>query len=325
MPLQEMLSVGEDEEAFFDTADHLMSEESVVLKETSDYGIWLREPQSVRERREVFLSRIGFTECSTIVESETMGFERITESGGAVSSCCGSSSGIIDDNLLSERRKSNSEAKCSVDYSNQDWLDDISIDVEGDINEKLVSAIPCEMKQVQVCLGESPTFKKKKKKVIRWWRSFTQNMKKNQGPNVYKESKLGTEAGKMTRMRIEQNRKRCMECTAVYAGQELKAHNGLIWTMKFSPDGQYLASGGEDGVVCIWRVTMVDASCKTDKCTYGSLDMEGKPCLQKNKSTHASVIIPEKIFHIEEEPLQKFHGHSSDVLDLAWSTSNVSC
>ncbi|KAI3451503.1 hypothetical protein Pfo_008168 [Paulownia fortunei] len=286
----------------------------------SDYDIWLIEPQSVRERREFFLSRMGFVECSMLDESEKMGFEKITESNGAVSSC-GSSSASIDDNLLSERRKSNSEANCSVDYCDQDWLDDISIDVEGEINENLVSAKQCEMKKVQACLGESPTINKKKK-VMNWWRHFTQKMKKNHGANAPKESKLCAEAGTMTRMRIEQNRKRCMECTAVYAGQELKAHNGLIWTMKFSPDGQYLASGGEDGVVCIWRVTMVDASCQADKCSYGNRDMEGKSSPQKEKSIHASVIIPEKIFHIEEEPLQKFQGHSSDVLDLAWSTSN---
>lgn len=55
-----MLSVCEGEEAFFDTTDHLMSEESVVVKETSDYDIWLREPQSVGERRNSFSLQNGF-------------------------------------------------------------------------------------------------------------------------------------------------------------------------------------------------------------------------------------------------------------------------
>ncbi|KAL0332695.1 UNVERIFIED_CONTAM: WD repeat-containing protein 44 [Sesamum calycinum] len=316
-----MLSVGEGEEVFFDTADHLVSEESIVVTEgwmcgNSDYDIWLREPLSVRERRENFLSRMGFVECSMLAESEMMESERITESSGSLSAS-------IDENLLSERRKSNSEANCSIDYSDDDWLDSISIDVEAmDIKGNLVSDKESEMKQVQACLGDSPRTSKKKKKVMSWWRHFTQKMKKNRAIDVSEEPKVFADGGTMTRMVIEQNRKRCMECTAVYTGQELKAHNGLIWTMKFSPDGQYLASGGEDGVVCIWRVTTVDAICKDDKCSFGSPDVESKSSPQKKKSMHASVIIPGRIFHIEEEPLQKFHGHTSDVLDIAWSTSN---
>lgn len=301
-----MSSVCEGEETFFDTTDHLMSEESVVVKETSDYDVWLREPQSVGERRNNFLFRMGFAECSTRAKSEVDEIESIAESNNC-----------IDDSLLSERRKSNSEANCSVDYSDQDWLDNMSIDVEEVMNQKLMSA-----EQLQTCVGESQAISKKKKKVMSWWRSFSQKMKKNHGPNGSKESKLVAEAGKMIRMRTEQNRKKCMECTAIYAGQVLKAHDGLIWTMKFSPDGQYLASGGEDGVVCIWHVTMVDASCKADGCCYGSADMEGKSIPRNNKSTHASIIIPDKMFHIEELPLQRLKGHSGDVLDLAWSTSN---
>jgi hypothetical protein len=39
---------------------------------------------------------------------------------------------------------------------------------------------------------------------------------------------------------------------------------------------------------------------------------------------HSSVVIPEKVFQIEETPLQEFHGHTSEILDLAWSDSNVS-
>ncbi|PIN21059.1 WD40 repeat-containing protein [Handroanthus impetiginosus] len=295
-----MLSVGEGEEVFFDAIDYLVKEDWMCSN--LDYEIWLRKPQSVRERREKFLYEMGFVECS----SETMEFEQITESN----------SGAINDNLLDERRKSNSEANCSVDYSDQDWMDDISIDVERQINENLVLTKQCE---VQACLGEGPSIDKKTNNAMSWWRHFTQKMTKSQYANVSKDSKLcGESRTMMSRMRVEVNRKRCLECTAVYARQELKAHNGLIWTMKFSPDGQYLASGGADGIVCIWRVTMVDA----DKCNFNSLDMQGESSPQKKKSIHASVVVPEKIFHIEDEPVYKFHGHSSDVLDLAWSTSN---
>ena len=36
--------------------------------------------------------------------------------------------------------------------------------------------------------------------------------------------------------------------------QEMAAHAGVIWTLAFSRHGRYLASGGADGVVRVWRV-----------------------------------------------------------------------
>lgn len=315
--MQKMSNIGEGDEVFFDTSDCLMLEGSSVGKAAwmcadfdfdLDYDVWLKEPRSVNERRDSFLSTMGFVECSIATKTEATGFD---------STAVALDDGVDDNLLLSERRKSNSEANCSIDYSDRDWLDNIVIDTEGEtMNEHLVAAEKCEMKQVRANLGEIRTFGNKKK-VTNWWRNFSRRMKKGGGASsVCKGLEKG---GKMARMRVEQNRKKCVECTGVYAGQEVKAHNGLIWTMKFSPDGQYLATGGEDGIVCIWRISMVDASCDRDKCAFGSLD---KSNCQK-KSCDASIVIPEKIFRIEEEPLQKLYGHCSDVLDLAWSTSNV--
>jgi len=37
-------------------------------------------------------------------------------------------------------------------------------------------------------------------------------------------------------------------------GQKIEAHQGAIWTMKFSCDGHYLASAGQDQVVCVWEI-----------------------------------------------------------------------
>ncbi|XP_057768995.1 vegetative incompatibility protein HET-E-1-like [Salvia miltiorrhiza] len=305
-----MLSFGEEEEAFFDTTDELVFDESVVVREDSDYDIWLREPSSVGERRKDFLCRTGFLECS--IRGETVEIERADEV----------STGMDDDSLLSERRKSNSEANCSVDYSAEGWLDLDAmrlLDVEEvmNVNEKLASIEQCEMDR------EGLTISKKKKKVMSWWRSFSRRMKRDDANVGSKKSELVAEAGKMARMRVEQSRKRCVECSAVYAGQVVQAHDGLIWTMRFSPDGQYLASGGADGVVCIWRLTMVDASSEAEECCYGGgHDMEGKPVPRNDKSVQAAIIIPEKMFHVEEVPLQRLKGHRADVLDLAWSTSN---
>lgn len=302
-----MLSVGESEEAYFDTTDYLMFEDSVAApKESSDYDIWFREPLSVEERRKNFLFKMGGFQCPISVKTEEADeIERVDEL----------SSGI-DDSLLSVRRKSNSEANCSVDYASHDWLDDMSLDMEEVMVERLASDEQCGMMQFEGSVRENLRISKTKKNVMSWWRSFSQKLKKNHAAELSKDTKL-------VPMRVEQNRKRFMECSAVYAGQVLKAHDGLIWTMKFSPDGQFLASGGEDGVVCIWLLTMVDASYKAEECCYGTHDMEAKSISRLNKSNHASIVIPDKMLHIEDEPLKRLKGHRGDVLDLAWSNSNV--
>ncbi|KAL7102101.1 hypothetical protein ACP275_08G098300 [Erythranthe tilingii] len=287
-----MLTEGED--IFFDASDHSLM---MMSSSSSDYDIWSREPQSVRERRDSFLSRMGF------VESE--------------SSCA-----VVDSDcsLLSERRKSNSEANCSVDYSDHDWLDDITLDVDDDVDDDdddevdqnqihETDQVEREIKINRVEREIPAVDYEKKSKASRWWKYFAKKIKT---ANVSDKSNL------RARIRMEPNRKRCTECTAVYFEQEIKAHNGLIWSMKFSPDGKYLASGGKDGVVCVYRVTTVDATCQAGNCSYGRSQF-----IEKKKSIHpSSVIIPEKIFHIEQEPMHTFKGHTSDVLDIAWSTSN---
>ncbi|XP_073126502.1 uncharacterized protein [Henckelia pumila] len=286
--------------------------------EMSGYDIWLGKPQSVKERRENFFCKMGFGESSgALDESEAMGSGRITESSGAVSSSCGLFDSWEGDYSPFEARGSNSEAGFSVDYSDQDWLDDLE-----ETNANIESVKQCEMDQNQASVEEGGVMDNRTKKAIRWWRHLTQRMKRSQAVKESNESKTFADSRSSSRVRIEQNGKRCVECSAVYAGQEINAHNGLIWTMKFSPDGQYLASGGEDGLVRIWRVGSVDVDSNTEKCRFGSQDVDKKNDSIKKKSSHLSIIIPGKTFFIEEKPVRTFRGHSSDVLDLAWSKSN---
>ncbi|XP_042455214.1 WD repeat-containing protein 44-like [Zingiber officinale] len=75
------------------------------------------------------------------------------------------------------------------------------------------------------------------------------------------------------------------EITGFRMVQEIAAHKGLIRTMKLSPCGMYLATGGEDSVVRVWKVRELD-----------DLNVEGVP-------------------------LHEYFGHTSDILDLSWSRS----
>jgi WD40 repeat protein len=146
--------------------------------------------------------------------------------------------------------------------------------------------------------------------------------------------------GRYERVKVRCYRKRSKELSAVYQGQVIKAHDGAILTMKFSPDGQFLASGGEDGVVRVWGVTqsedckipMDDPSCVYLKahCKSGlaPADAENdKKCKVKGvkqSADSACVVIPTMVFQISEEPLHEFCGHSGEVLDLSWSNNKVS-
>ncbi|CAK9142647.1 unnamed protein product [Ilex paraguariensis] len=324
-----MLSFGEGEEFFFDTVDCLSSEESVVGKEdlvydNLGYEIWINEPKSVKERRESFLRGLGFVEFASSAyglplgeESMVMPLDRIRECSGAISSSFSTSIASVKENLGGAGREMHGEANCMLDESDQDQSDDFAIALDE-------TAGTSGHTQTQAHIQEFNKPGLDKKKMRSWWKHIINKMKINQGKLAFELSKPKAEKSKIDRMKVRQNKKRCMEFSAVYAGQELCAHNGLIWTMKFSPDGQYLASGGEDGVVRIWRVTLADTSCKSifAECNFTDPGNGGKSVSGRKKSSHASVIIPDKVFQIEELPVQELHGHTSDVLDLAWSKSN---
>ncbi|KAI4317125.1 hypothetical protein L6164_025027 [Bauhinia variegata] len=91
--------------------------------------------------------------------------------------------------------------------------------------------------------------------------------------------------------------------------------------MKFSPNGEYLASGGEDGVVRIWRVISLDTSTALD--SFISKVTEDISSSWKKRSSQPHIFLPKKVLQLEETPLHEFYGHSSDILDLAWFNSDI--
>lgn len=155
-------------------------------------------------------------------------------------------------------------------------------------------------------------------------------------PSTSSSDSERSRGGRYERIKVRSYRKRSKELSAMYEGQVIKAHDGAILTMKFSPDGQFLASGGEDGVVRVWgvsqsddcRIPMDDPSCVYLKSRrkYGlapvNVDNE-KRCRAKSmkKTESACIVIPAMVFQISEEPLHEFYGHSGDVLDLSWSNN----
>ncbi|CAN8321055.1 unnamed protein product, partial [Cochlearia groenlandica] len=109
---------------------------------------------------------------------------------------------------------------------------------------------------------------------------------------------VGYNKATMSKVKVKTNKKSHVELS-----QEIVGHKGKIWSLKFSPNGKFLATGGEDGVLKIWRITMKNT--------------------QEDEEEEAMVLFPQKAFRIDEKPFQELYGHKGDILDLSWSDSNL--
>ncbi|KAJ0264153.1 Uncharacterized protein HA466_0025550 [Hirschfeldia incana] len=139
------------------------------------------------------------------------------------------------------------------------------------------------------------------------------------------------------RVRVRQYGKSSKELTAMYKTQEIQAHNGSIWSIKFSLDGKYLASAGEDCVIHVWQVVeaekrgellldrpellLLASSNGSPEPTTMSPRRRGRSSVSRKSLSLENIYVPDSVFGLSDKPFCSFHGHLDDVLDLAWSKS----
>ncbi|XP_058786738.1 uncharacterized protein LOC131661280 [Vicia villosa] len=342
-----------------------------------DYDVWIRRPRSVRERRGEFMKSMGMSLDGIVVENlldvekeeiidrvrGSSGCEEEFSSSRLLMSCCSSMSFSEEDsnNLPCQNESLEIGVGTNVDKKEEQKK---HVKVNDDSDHLVVARKSEDSVNVNVS-GVSPSqgmvgrdfedsdgdavtgiLNRVKRGWLRRLRSMT-CMVDTQGEgddhNGRGEGRMSVSGSgcRLQKVKVRQSKKKTKELSSLYLRQDIQAHEGSILTMKFSPDGQYLATGGEDCVVRVWQVVEedrcneihipeIDPSCiyftvnNLSQLTPLFMDKEKLNQLKSMRKTSdsACVVFPPKIFRLLEKPLHEFRGHSSEVLDLSWSKKN---
>jgi len=328
---------------------------SVSLSSIAQFDVWIQRPESVEARRSKFFNwlELDVDKSCNDDSKDNCDFEeeadRIPSISGAVLSSISFEKGFSS-NCSSTSCVSVSDSELHGDFIPKENLDGRMESNVADQNGESGSDILVRIEQSDRCLSSSSTRSElstventamgSSKRVKKWWlsrlRSFTCVMESGN-----ESCKCDLTAGaKIQRVKVHQSKKQSKELSALYFGQNIQAHKGAILTMKFSPDGQFLASAGEDGIMRIWQVVEDDRSNEHDipdmdpSCVYFTVDhrSELKPLSMdrgtsgklRRTSDSACVVLPPKVFRLLENPLHEFQGHTGEILDISWSRNNVS-
>ncbi|KAK8540476.1 hypothetical protein V6N13_028095 [Hibiscus sabdariffa] len=328
--------------------------------------VWIKNFSSIRERRNKFLKWMGLSGDQTLGESHAnmscdeieVETDRILEESGAVlgsSVSCWSSDvkelldGAFHDNFVCRIKNLDDGTEFIVDELSRDGMFKGLREVGSnnlltiDEFERKLGLSPLVQKAMRREVKEVSNLGLERKRGRRGWlrrlgavacivdRQFEppQMISNNCYPNAEVRSRM---------VRVRSYKKRSQEFSALYMRQDIQAHEGAILTMKFSPDGQYLASAGEDGVVRVWQVVESERLGNSDihdenpsyvyfqvnsfsELVHVHADKEKKEKSTgvKKKSDLICVIFPQKVFRILDKPIHVFRGHCGEVLDLSWS------
>lgn len=100
-----------------------------------------------------------------------------------------------------------------------------------------------------------------------------------------------------------------------------KGHTNAVYAVKWSPNGRYLASGGNDGSVQVW-----DAFNGTCLCTYQEPSSNVQAIAWSPDSTYLVSGYDNKTLHIwdalQGTLILKYQGHTDEISSVSWSKSH---
>ncbi|GAB2221882.1 hypothetical protein Drorol1_Dr00013074 [Drosera rotundifolia] len=345
------------------TMTDLDSSTGCSVSRICQFDMWMQSPESIQERRSKFLDWFdssvntasgikgsdgldsnevfhGITRCSgAALRSSRFGIDGLLRQRSAacsssfLDSICGLQNSdaealpggaeLADVDPVDEHEEAGSRGCTMTDPLDQSTGSELSPRVAGALNSKSLDS------------GNRASPRKRlKKQWLKRFRSFSCVM---DGQSIAVDSDPVLPRDRIQRVKVSHSWKKSKELSALYLGQDIPAHKGAILTMKFSLDGQYLASAGEDGIVRLWQVVEddrlndldipdVDPSCLyftmnhlSELKTIGS--QKEKRSLRKTTDS-ACVVIPPNVFRLLEKPIHEFRGHTGEILDLSWSKNN---
>lgn len=348
-----------------------------VLGYYSKYDFWSKSPESVSERRQKFLSLTGLSLDRSLVDSddsEDVSSDEIfhqldVKMKMRVSSIKESDSDKAEDEILSNQSSpsfrtheegddisrndsleetgscetKNSSGRPDSDNRDQDDAQSVSFDELQRSSSSCSSSIRRQMSEGDdKARNLADTMNKLKRGWLKKLGALAHIVDRYGVANSNSSDQESTVGSKVQKIRVHHTKKQSKELSSLYSGQEFVAHKGSILTMKFSLDGRYLASAGEDGTVRVWKVIEDETSDRFNiqedpssvyftinhlsQLTPIDVDKEttDKTKSPKKLSDKTCVILPPKVFKLLEKPLHEFRGHSHEVLDLSWSKNGVS-
>nr|UNY85600.1 WD40-containting protein [Zea mays] len=328
-----------EEEAFFDSREELTASPAPSPGPALP---WSGSLDSVCQRRERFMRSMGLECCPAPLQADAVATVGDVEKEEEVVPEFGRLWSQSDENDCSMSSWSTEETRSLEDGVS----DDNSVSgSSGDDASSKVSRSFSSLSFIQRLMSRSGKLSGVPKAVERRRNGWLRRLGLRAGILDHGGDEAGTSSseseqnrgGRYERVKVRSYRKRSKELSAVYQGQVIKGHDGAILAVKFSPDGQFLATGGEDGVVRVWGVAQSE-DCKIPmddpSCVYlkvhrqsglGPVDADNeKKCKVKGvkqSADSACVVIPTVVFQISKQPLHEFRGHSGDVLNLSWSNN----
>ncbi|KAK7090866.1 hypothetical protein V1264_010610 [Littorina saxatilis] len=152
--------------------------------------------------------------------------------------------------------------------------------------------------------------------------------------------------GKIFKIKSSSNNKGPYDFSQPNLMQELSGeHIGAIWTMKFSPCGKLLATGGQDGILRVWVLkscfgyfedirrkyedVRISPSQSEESLNTTSCEGSATASAAAGASPGQSTLDPLKELNQEQEddpmapfmskPFCTYKGHTADLLDVSWS------